>query len=374
MRQRVLTLLLVIATTGLSGCLFSVNHPQVTDDGAMVVFLERGGGYTLFSEGGALHILRDGEWTAVPGATLSGAGGLFDLSPDGTEALYVDVLAEDLLEQPKSALYRVGLQPDAVPEAIWETENAIAKAVWAEAGRILLLEFGDGDLATLHVLDPATGVAERSAGDLLSFEVLPQRGELIALVVDEGDGSPQGAVVRWSLETDVRETLASFALNEASLDSFIMLPHQLFWGVSPDGAWVALSLYDSTLIEPEVEAEAPSLYLIDVAEGEAQRIAAEGLMPTFNPDGTGLVYAAVGEEESPVLMWRNLQSGRTIEIPGTAGVSTAFWLSPTRLGMTFEAGDDRYRLLEFDLITEQTRELIGAAPGDPDEPAETPPG
>ena len=45
-------------------------------------------------------------------------------------------------------------------------------------------------------------------------------------------------------------------------------------------------------------------------------------------------------------------------MPGSEGVSTAFWLSPGRLGMTFEARDDFARLVQLDLASGEKRELV----------------
>jgi len=358
--RRGLGLLLLMGTAALlAGCLFTMNHPQVTADGTVALFLSTDGGYMLFPETDVLHLLRDGEWVAVPGATLHGAGGLMDLSPDDAEALYVDVRPGEFRDPLRSTLYRVALGPDAVPEPILETEDAIMKAVWVQEDRILLLRFGDGE-ATLQSLDPAAGRAEGLAGDLLSFEVLPGRAEVFLLAVDQNGEPSIGSVVRWDLVTDRRETLATVVLSEATVEAFVMMPGDVLWDVSPDGAWVALSLYDGTMIEPAVEVEVPSLYLVDTEFGEAERIALEALMPAFSPDGAALIYAVGAEDGLAVLMYRDLASGESMRVPGSEGLSTAFWLSPTTLGLTFESGEDHYRLVELDLTTEQTRELVGA--------------
>lgn len=359
MIRRGLALVVLTGTAALlAGCLFTMNHPQVTADGTVALFLSTDGVYMLFPETDVLHLLRDGEWVAVPGATLHGAGGLMDLSPDDAEALYVDVRPGEFLDPLRSTLYRVALGSDAVPEPILETEDAIMKAVWVEEDRILLLRFGDGE-ATLESLEPATGRTEELARGLLSFDVPPGRAEVLLLTVDRNGEPSIGSVVRWDLVTDRRETLAIVVLSEATVEAFAMMPGDVLWDVSPDGAWVALSLYDATVIEPTVEVEVPSLYLIDVEAGSAERIAGEGILPGFRPDGTGLVYLTATEDENPVAMLRDLLSGETAEIPQTEGVSSVCWLSPTILGLTFEADADRHRLVELDLTTGQTRELVG---------------
>jgi len=345
----------------LAGCLFTVNEPQVTPDGTVAVFLDGDGAYTLFPETGTLHLLCDGSWIDVPAASIEGSGGLLDLSPDGTEALFVEVQMADVFSPFESTLYRVALQPTAVPESIVQTQSSIAKAVWTRDDRILLLQFGEEDLGTLHALDPATGGIKLLAEDLLSFAAMPNTEELILLAADPRAGLPFGMVVRWNPGTDARETLATFVLSEETFESFTALPHRFFWDVSFDGGWLALALFDGMLFRPAVEEGMPDLYLIDVNLGEAERIAANALMPSFSPDGSALIYAVEDADGSGFLMWRSLTSERTVRVPGSEGMSTAFWLSPTKLGMTFESGEDRYRLVELDLETEAIRVLVNGA-------------
>jgi len=367
MRRYALTSLLFLSVLLLTGCLLTVNHPRLAPDGTMAVFLESDGGYTLFPETGVLHLLQDGVWIPAPAATLDGNGGLLDLSPDGTKALYVETGSEGLFEPTMSTLYQVTLEPAAVPIALWETEDSVAKAVWTEDRRILLIAFDDEDLGALLALDPVTGETERLTDGLLSFETLPNSDEVIVLVGDDHYDLSLGWIARWDPATDTREALAAFFLNDATVELYSMLPHEFLWDVSPDGAWIALCLNDSALLEPTIESEMPSLYLVDVAEGTAERPTVSALMPAFNPDGTGFVYAVEGDDETAVLMWRDLASEEAEAIPGTEGVSSAFWLSSTRLGMTFELDGNRYRLVEFDVTTGESHELIGLPPEISDE-------
>jgi len=358
MARRVAVLAALCSALVLSGCLFTMNHPRQTAEGTLVVFLELDRGYALSSEGGVLHLVRDGEKVAVPGAAIGEAGGLLDLSPDEGEALYVDIGSGGLFEPIRSTVYRVALRADAAPELVWESGEGIARALWVDEDRILLLRFGDEDLGTLEALDLVGGGSERLAGDLLSFAALPGRDELILIVGDLHVDPPLGAVVRWEAGSDSRTTLVSFVLSAATLESFRLLPHDLLWDVAADGSWIALCMYDGTLVDPAVGSEVPSLYLIDVEGEAARRIAVEGLMPAFSPDGAGLVYLTGTQDELPVAMWRDLHSERTAPIPGTEGASTVFWLSATTLGLTFEAGEDRYRLVELDPATAELRDLI----------------
>ncbi len=359
MRRHILVLVVLGSTVLLGGCLFTVNHPLVTSEGTMAVFLDRDGGYALFPEEGVLHLFADDTWTAVALATLEGGGGLLDLSPDEDEALYVDVVSEGFLDPMRSVIHRVALEPDAVPERVWETDRPLAKVVWHDERRVLLLTFGEYGLAELVELDLETGTIAPLAGDLLSFAALPDTDDLILLEGDRDASVPMGSVIRWNRATGRGEVMATFVVSEATIEAFGVFPHAFLWDVAPDGAWVALCLYDGTLIEPAVETDLPSLYLIDTTTGMAQRTSSAALMPAFAPEGTGWVYVVDAGDGTAVAMWDDLDSDHTTRIPGTEGVSTVFWLSPSRIGLTFEVDDDEHRWVELDLTTERMRELIG---------------
>ena len=356
MSRNVLSFLLLASVVLLCGCLFSVNVPIVAPDGTIAVFLEQHGGYKLFPEVGVLHLLRGSEWVSVPAAVLSGAGGLMDLSPDGSELLYIDIRSGEFLDPLESTVYRVALQPDAVPVVVLETEGVIAKASWTDDGRILLLEFGEEASASLELLDPVTGEKERLFDDLLSFEISQDRRTLTLIGVDSE--VTIGRVERWDPASGRRTELATLCLGEASTESFAMLPHSFLWDVSPDGRWLAVALYDTTVLEPAVESDLPSLYLIDTEYDTAERIAVDAVMPSFSPEGDGLIYLRTSDGETGVVMWHELESGISTGVPGSEGVSTAFWLSPGRLGMTFEARDDFARLVQLDLASGEKRELV----------------
>jgi len=366
MKRRAVTLLfLSMAALSLTGCLFTVNDPLVAPDGTLAVFLGTEGDYTLFPENGVLHLFRDDAWTPIPAATIEEAGGLFDLSPDGTEALYVKVTSDvdsgdwgDLFSPFVSSLYRCALHPDAAPEQILQTTSAIAKAEWVRGDRILMLVFGEEGLGTLHAVDPTTAETSTLAENLLSFATVGDTDALLLFAAHPETEPARGRVDRWDPITGERRPVATFVLHEGTIESFAALPHRLFWDVSSDGQWLALGLYDGTLLSPSVETELPALYLIDLVLGEAERIAAEALMPAFAPDGSGLVYAAESDDGLGMLMWHALPSGTSVEVPGSLGISTATWLGPTTLAMTFEGDEDRHRLVALDVETETIRVLV----------------
>jgi len=364
MKRCLLVSFLIVLAAVLSGCLFTINHPLARGDGSLVLFLTETGDYSLFPENGTLHLHRETGTMAIDAARLVDAGGVLCLSPDQTEALYVDVQSAEIFGPVTSTLYSVKLEANAVPERIYQTQSAVAKAVWGEGDRVLLLVFGEGDLGTLLLLNLSTGETDRLGGDLLSFAGPLANGRLVLLAADEVGRLAVGLIIQWDPITEEEIEVASFVLDESTFESFAALPHDFFWDVSPDGAWVALCVYDATVTAPAMDAETPSLYLIDVTEQVSQRIAAEAILPSFSPDGSVLSYVSATDGQVGILMLRDLSSGQTTAVPGTEGISTTFWISATKIGLTFDAGEDNHRLVELDLETEGMKDL-GTQPADP---------
>ena len=358
MNRKLILLFLLFGLLALPGCLFTINAPLATPDGTVALFLGEDGSYSLFPEAGVLHLLREEVWTRVPTATIGESGGLLDASPDGAEALYLEVESTDVFSPFTSTLHRVALQTESQPVAIWETTNVIARATWTAEDRILLLLFGEDDLATLHALNLETGTIEPLAKGLLSYAYLEEAGEILLLEAETDEGIPMGVIVRWDPKTNSRTRRASFVLSEGTMEAFTALPHRFFWAVAPDGAWLALSLYDGTVLAPAMEADIPGLYLVDLAAGETIRVSAQALMPAFSPDGQGLLFVESVDNDRGDLMYRSLTSDKSIPVPGGQGVSAAFWLSPTRIAMVFETDGEPHRLVELDLETEESRVLV----------------
>jgi len=353
-----MTLLMLILVLLLSGCLFTINHPVIGPDGTMAVFLDESGGFALSVQSGTLHLLRGGDWAPIPAATISDAGGVLDVSPDGSEFLYIDIESIDLFGPMTSILYCVKADPEAIPEALFETENSIAKAVWTDEG-IYLLVFGEEDLGALELLDPATGTLEWLHGDLLSFSI-PSETETIDLMgVDQDGDLIAGFIERWDRLTDRRPEQAIFILNEATIESFLILPNDFFFDVSSDGRWIALSLYDPAMMEPTTEQEVPDLYLVDTELETSERISVQGVMPAFSPDGKMLAYLTSPDGTTAMVMLRDLEAGQASEIIGSDGASTLFWIAEDRLGLTFELDDDYTRLVEINLVSGESADLIG---------------
>ena len=234
MKRRTQILLILVLVLPLSGCLFTINHPVIGPDGTMAVFLDEAGAYALSVESGVLHLFRDGAWVSIHAATVSEAGGVLDVSPDGSEFLYIDIESIDLFGPMTSTLYRVKADPEAIPEVLFETDNSIAKAVWTDEGIYLLLS-GDEDLGVLELLDPETGELTWLHGGLLSFSIPSETGKIDLMGVDQDGDLIAGFVERWDRLTNRRPEQAIFILSEATIEAFLILPHDLLFDVSPDG-------------------------------------------------------------------------------------------------------------------------------------------
>jgi len=369
MKKRILATLLVLCLLPLAGCLFTVNHPLFAPDGTMAVFLMEGNGYTLFPEEAVLHLLRDNEWMAIPAATVAEAGGLLDISPDGTQLLYVEIESGEWFEPVQSTLYRVDMTADAIPEVLLQSEEIIARAEWMTNDAILVLRFGEEELGALEALDPETGQLESVFDDVLSFSVDPSTQTVFLLGVEQERDLAIGHFGRWDPVLDDGDELGSFIVSEGTAESFMTLPHDFFWDVSPDGRWLALALYDTAMLSPSAETDLPAIYLIDTEFGEADRIAVEGLIPTFSPDGSLLTYLGTDDGLSSHVVACDLTTAETYTISGTENAQTFFWIDAGRLGVTFEGEDDLARLVVIDPELGTAVELLGIPAG---EPIETP--
>ncbi|MDD5264373.1 MAG: hypothetical protein PHU43_06005 [Candidatus Bipolaricaulis sp.] len=342
---------LLVLPLFLSGCLFSANQPVLGPSGDSALFLADDGTYSLFAEAGTLRILKGNEFISIPAATLSGPGGVLDWALDGTRILYstleegVDFGAYTWL------LCRVDVSADAVTDVVLQSDAAIARAAFAADGGILVLRAAEESFGLLERLDPATGVLERVADDVIGFRLGVDR-ETLTLVVGEKVGSLARAhVVRVAAGTGERLELASFLLNEQTLSAYSLLPHGFLWDVDPSGRFVALSVYDQVLVSPAYEDEVTALYLIDTQEATSLRLTRMGIAPSFSPDGSSLLYLTSSDGALSYAAVREIATGATARVVGSNGAVACSWLGPRALALAFEAGNDRYRLIRVDLET-----------------------
>ena len=344
----------------LTGCLFTANHPVILPDGSLAIFLGSDGDYMLFPEEATLHLFHGVEWVPVPAAFLESGGGLLDRSPDGSELLYADVKMGDPFGPLVTTLYRVKAKPDALAHVLWETELTIVRAVWMEDDRIVLLLSGDEDLGTLVSLSPDTGTLETVQQDVLSFVANRASGRIDALRIDQDGDLVAGFIERSSPEVYGKREQAIFHLGEQTLELYLLLPHELLWDVSADGRWIALSLFDPTIIEPRSSQEVPTLYLIDTEAEEVERVPGEALAPAFSPDGRWLAYLTSDDGETAVARVQDLAFTDSRDVAGGRGVSSMVWLGIDRLGLVYEDDEDQASLIEVNVRTGERRNLLGA--------------
>ena len=357
MKRYVAVSLMLVLAGGLTGCLFSLNHPILAPDGTLAVFLNPDGTYSLFPEEGILHLLREGEWMEVPAATLSDTCALLAVSPNGAEYLYLELQSGELFDPTTSLIYRVAASQDAIPRLLLETERLIVKVEWTKED-ILLLMFGDEDLGVLEAMNPETGELRLLFDELLSFEWIEPSDQLILIGADPDGEIGIGHIGRWDPLQDDGEELGTFVLTEATMEAFTTMPHSFFWDASPDGEWMALALFDQSLIEPAADVLAPAIYLIDLEFDTAERVATGGLIPAFSPDAAWLAYVGTDDGIVGRVLLRDPLTSETTVVPGTEGVESVFWIASDRLGVTFEEGEDRSRLVEIDLASGRSRDLI----------------
>jgi hypothetical protein len=363
MKARGLWLLLPLLL--LTGCLLSINHPLVGPDGTVAFFLSEDGRFALFPKAGTLHLLRNGELVAVPGATISETSCVLDWCPDGAEILFVQVAVDEESEETVWTLHRVGASPDAVPVAVLESEEPIRDAAFTLDGRIAILRYGAEDAGDLELLDPDTGVPEPVFDDVLGFRLDRTRASLIVFhLVDEGP-VPMGRIVRWRFGVDDRrlgvddpQTLAVFTVGEQTLSDYNRITDVLLWDADPYGRWIALALYDQGLIDPPVENEFLTLFLIDTVEENAKRISPIARAPSFSTDGSRLAYIATDDGENGYAVVYDLELSQSELVPGGAGATTCFWMGPDELGLAFESDDDTHRLVTVRLDTGEVRTLF----------------
>ena len=350
--------LLLVLSLFLTGCLFSVNHPLLGPDGTVALFLDGQGNYSLAVEQGTLHLLRGGEFIRIPAATVSAPAEVLDWSPDGKQILFVQHEIGEWLEPTASTLSRVDAHSGGVPEAILQSETVIKAAAYTHDGRIAVLRFGEGHGGTLELLDPDTGGVQEIFDDVLAFRLDPARTEMVAVHLNDEGPVPIGHVARWWLEEDDADTLAVFVLGEQMLETFYVLSDTVLFDVDASGRWVALVVFEQAMIDPPIEEEVPALYLVDTATESAQRLAEIGFLPGFSPDGRRLAYVTSDDGDLSGVAVYDLETLESVGVPGSVGASTCFWMGEDRLGLTFETGDDLYRLVAVNIDTGEIVKLI----------------
>jgi hypothetical protein len=319
-----------VVLLGISGCLFPFNRVAEGPDGELAVVLEEGGSYSPLPEGGAVWLLGDDGKPIRKLLELGEdehAGGL-SWSPGGGELVGVVVKAEGGFPLPKEwRLVRMPLAGE--PETLASADYPLLSPTYSQTGSAVLYMASPEDSSELHRLDLATGDDRVLASDLLSY--LP-RGEELYLIEAGKIVGPGG------------DTLAEFRCPKEDCQMFMSLWPELFVAISPAGDHLALAVTDEPgLTSPEVDAEV-SLYIIDLEESSAERLASPALSPSFSPDGTRLAFTAGTPNGVNLVYIYDLESEETTPLPGSQG---AYWTRWGRggliVGLEDEEGVDRIR-------------------------------
>ncbi|MGB2982394.1 MAG: hypothetical protein WBC63_00865, partial [Candidatus Bipolaricaulia bacterium] len=194
--------------------------------------------------------------------------------------------------------------------------------------------------------------------DVLAFRLDPTRTEMVALHLNDEGPVPIGRVARWRLEEDDSDTLAVFGLGEQMLETYCVFSDAILFDVDITGRWVAFAVFDQVMIDPLIEEETPTLYLVDTVTESAQRIAEIGFLPSFSPDGRKLAYMTSDDGDTGHAALFDLETQESAPVPASLGASTCFWLSNSLLGLTYELEDDAYWLVTVDINTGESAVLV----------------
>ncbi|MFH1609177.1 MAG: hypothetical protein ABID40_00920 [Candidatus Bipolaricaulota bacterium] len=329
--KRTATLGLVLCALFLSGCVLSVNLALEGPDGLVAVVLSPEGGYDLFPEGGAIWVLDpDGYPIGDPFVLAEGQHArVCDWSPDGSLLL---VVLTDLDEDGFPIRWRVVELPvTGDPHEVLVSEELILSPRYLSADALVYLKAGE-EQVSLCSLAIATGAEEVLHEDALAF--LPAGEGAYVLGKDGAFRTLAGEELPIWLECS----------EESCQPSFLFFP-ELLLAMDGTGRYLAIVLEEKPmLVSPEVE-RMPTLYLVDLVEETAERIATPALSPSFSPDGGKIAF--VGQAlDRPVqeIFLFDLATGAYEAIPGS---EAAVWVRWGRHGLLAAMGEDPYRLVRW---------------------------
>lgn len=334
MKRKVFCLGLGFGVLILAGCFFPLNQVAESPTGELAVILDGEGNYDPFPLGGAVWLLGERgerERALLELGEAEAAGGLV-WSPSGSELLVTVLeLDEDFLFPRQWKLLQVSLTGE--PELLLQTEYPLSSARYDQTGSAILYIASPEKSLELHRLDLISGEDRVLAGDVLTY--LPVGGALWLV-------RPEGRV-----ESGEGETVANFLCGEEDCQLFLFLWPELFLDVAPGGEVLALVVADQPgLTSPQVD-PATSLYLVDVRQSSAQRLATPALSPAFSPDGRRLAFLAGTPEGTQQVCIYDLESSELTIIPGGEG---AFWVKWSQGGLLIgvEEPDGVFRLLRWE--------------------------
>lgn len=336
-----------LSLLALSGCLFPFNHVAESPTGELAVILDEEGNYNPFPVGGAVWLLgQQGELvrSVLELGETEAAGGLV-WSPSGTEMLVTILeLDEEFFFPHRWRIVRLPLAGE--PEVIRQAEFPLSSPRYDQTGSAVFYLASPGETPELHRLDLSSGEDRVLASDVLSF--LPVGAELWLV-------RPQGRI-----EDAKGESVASFHCGEEDCRIFLFLWPQLFLDISPRGDFLALVVADQPgLTSPHVD-PVTSLYLLDIVQSSAQRIATPAVSPVFSPDGERLAFVAGSPGREQQVFIYELESSQVTGLPGSEG---AFWVRWTQGGLLIAVEEEEgvFRLRRWDGTGWQS--LLAREPG-----------
>lgn len=337
----------------LAGCSFSFNQPAVGPDGTIAFFVNEEGRYHLFPESGTLALIQNGCKVLLENTTTQAQASSTAWSPDSKEIIYLET---ELGELGSSDTWKIKLtkpQTNSEVTTLWTSKEPILDPHFIPSGNITYLR-GDVEEESVHlfIYNRSEDIHQLLFENVISYRPMGSGANLAIIHITEQGDLQLAHISTYDPVTGEMKELAKFFLSEKMQETFLLLPAWFLWDIEPSGTWLALTLYDRLLIEPEATGGEPTLYLIETTEETAEEIAPLGIAPAFSPDGKLLAYISRAEEneEEKVVVLYNLDTKEKKEIPGTENTSSLFWIDNETLGAVFEV-DDKFSLAKYPLKT-----------------------
>ena len=346
MALRVLSLL--AGALFLSGCFAPFNFLVEGPGGELAVVLNGAGEYEPWiTGGGAVWLVGKDGVLERPLLRLGEREGAGDLvwSPQGDELLATVVVQGEELPIPEEwRLVRLPLA--GPPEVLLAADYPLLSPTYLQTKSTVLYVAAPEEKLELHRLDVGTGEDELLAADVLTY--LTFRGRVFTISRAGELLGPAG------------EPLVGFDCPEEDCQMFLSLWPRLFIDLSPSGEFLALVLADRPgLTLPEVD-PITSLYLVNLEEEAADRLATPALSPSFSPGGYQLAFVAAPPGGRQRVYIYDVDSGEVTSLPGSEGAVWVRW-GQTGISVAVEQAEGGYSLRRWD--GNSWRELLVGPPG-----------
>lgn len=340
--------LLLVGMSFLSGCLVPFNLPVEGPGGELAVVLGEAGEYEPWiTAGGAVWLVGKDGALERPLLRLGEREGAGDLvwSPQGDELLATVVVQGEGLPFPQE--WRLVCLPLAgAPEVLLEAGYPLLSPTYLQTESTVLYIAAPEERLELHRLDTRTGEDELLAADVLTY--LTFRGQVFTISRGGELAGPAG------------DPLVGFDCPEEDCQMFLSLWPRLFIDLAPSGEFLALVVADRPgLTLPEVD-PITSLYLVNLAEGAAARLAPPALSPSFSPEGYQLAFVAAPPGGRQLVYIYDVASGEMMPLPGSEGAVWTRW-GKTGISVAVEREEGGYSLRRWDGAG--WRELLVEPPG-----------